>query len=98
MFIEIEDKVASLIGFVYEIEEKGWVSGLGISTGDEDYLIEMNDQGEKLRNEIETDIEATGTITIDPQGKKRITVTEYKILYKDGDYNLSRDTNEDEDF
>ena len=98
MFNEIEDKVTSLIGFVYEIEEKGWVRGLGISTGDDDYLIEMNDLGEKLRNEIETDIEATGRITIDPHGKKRITVTDYKILYKDGDYNFFRDTNGNEDF
>ena len=29
----------TLIGFVYEIEEKGWVKGIAICTGDEEYEV-----------------------------------------------------------
>lgn len=97
MFGEIAEKQTTVVGFVYEIEERGWVKGIAISTGDDDYFVEMNEVGEKLRNEIENDIEATGTVTKDPEGKKRILVTDYKLLYKDGEYNLIYDLDDNED-
>ena len=44
MFINyIAEKEETLIGFVYEIEEKGWVKGIPICTGDEDYEVEKNE-------------------------------------------------------
>jgi hypothetical protein len=98
MFEEIVEKQTIVVGFVYEIEERGWVKGIAISTGDDDYFVETNEVGEKLRNEVENDIEATGTVTIDPNGKKRILVTEYKLLYKDGEYDLISDLDVNEDF
>ena len=98
MFNRIDEKQVTLVGFVYEIEERGWVKGIAISTGDDDYFIEMNEMGEKLLNEVENDIEVTGIVTIAPEGDKRILVTDYKVLYKNGEYNLIYDMYENEDF
>lgn len=69
-----------LTGFVYEIQEGSWTKGIGLSTGDEDYLVEMNDQGEGLGKEIENDVRVTGTVTTGPDGKNRLLVTEYEVL------------------
>ena len=91
MLSEIDKKQVTLIGFVYEIEEKGRVKGIAISTGHDDYCVEMNEVGEKLRNEVENDIAVTGIMTKDPDGKKRILVTDYKVLYTHGEYNLIYD-------
>jgi len=91
MLSEIDKKKGTLIGFVYEIEERGRVKGIAISTGDDDYFIEMNEVGEKLRNETKNDIEVTGIVTQDPDGKKRILVSDCKVLYADGEYNLIYD-------
>ena len=98
MFGEIVEKQTVVVGFVYEIEERGWVKGIAISTGDDDYFVEMNEMGEKLRNEVENDIEATGNVTVDPEGKKRMLVTDYKLLYKEGECNLISDLDDNEDF
>jgi hypothetical protein len=78
----------SLIGFIYEVEERGWVKGIAISTGDEDYIVDKNEWEEKLRNEIENDVQVTGIVTKDSDGKLHIRVTGYELLYKDGEYNL----------
>jgi hypothetical protein len=51
----------------------------------------MNEIGAKLRNEAKNDIEVTGIVTQDPDGKKRVLVTDYKVLYTDGEYNLIYD-------
>ena len=91
MLSEIDKKQVTLMGFVYQIEERGWVKGIAISTGDDNYFIEMNEVGEKLCNEVENDVEVTGIMTQDPDGKKRILVSDYKVLYADGEYNLIYD-------
>jgi hypothetical protein len=70
----------TLIGFVYEIEERGWVKGIAISTGDEDYVIETNEWTDKLSKEIENDVRVTGRVNRDPDGQKRILVTGYEVL------------------
>ena len=88
----------SLTGFVYEVEEGGWVKGIAISTGDEDYIVDKNEWEEKLRNEIENDIQVTGIVTKDPDGKQHIRVTGYELLYKDGEYNLIYSLDDDDDF
>ena len=86
-FAQIED---TLVGFVYEIEEGGWVKGIAISTGDEDYFVVMNEQGEKLCKEIENDVRVKGYITRYQGGKNRILVTGYEVLqeeFEPGSYN-----------
>jgi hypothetical protein len=91
MLGEINKKQVTLIGFVCEIEEGGRVKGIAISTGYDVYFIEKNEVGEKLHNELENDIEVNGIMTKTPDGEKRILVTDYKVLYTDGEYNLIYD-------
>ena len=95
--INSKEKEVSLTGFVYEIEENRMVKGIGISTGDEDYIVEMNEWGEKLCREIENDINVTGIVTRDPSGKRHIRVTGYELLYKDGEYNIIYNLDEFDD-
>jgi len=73
-------KEVTLIGFVYEIEDRSWVKGVGISTGDEAFIVEMNPMGEALSKEIENDVQVTGTISKGPDGQNRILVTGYEVL------------------
>ena len=96
MFInKTAEKEETLIGFVHEIEDKGWVKGIGISTGDEDYVVETNEWTEKLGKEIENDVRVTGYVNRDPKGQNRILVTGYEVLYDENDrrsdYNLDDD-------
>ena len=96
MFINnTAEKEETLIGFVHEIEDKGWVSGIGISTGDEDYVVETNEWMEKLGKEIENDVRVTGYVSRDSKGQNRILVTGYEVLYDENDrrsdYNLDDD-------
>ena len=89
------EKEETLIGFVHEIEDKGWVKGIGISTGDEDFMVETNEWLEKLGKEIENDVRVTGYVSRDPKGQNRILVTGYEVLYDENDrrsdYNLDDD-------
>jgi hypothetical protein len=89
------EKEETLIGFVHEIEDKWWVKGIGISTGDEDYVVETNEWTEKLGKEIENDVRVTGYVNRDPKGQNRILVTGYEVLYDENDrrsdYNLDDD-------
>ena len=70
----------TLIGFIYEIEENGWVKGIAISTGDEDYVIETNEWADKLKKEIENDVRVTGCVSRDQDGKNSILATDYEVL------------------
>jgi hypothetical protein len=89
------EKEVTLIGFVYEIEEKGWVKGIGISTGDEDYEVESNEWREKLAKEVENDVRVTGFVSLDPNGKNRILVTGYQVMQEEDDYRLDHEPDED---
>jgi hypothetical protein len=70
----------TLIGFVYEIEDRSWVTGIGISTGDEAYIVEMNPVGEALSKEVENDVRVSGYISKGLDGQNRIVVTAYEVL------------------
>ncbi|MBW2443225.1 MAG: hypothetical protein JRH12_22325 [Deltaproteobacteria bacterium] len=70
----------TLIGFVYEIEEGRWVTGIGISTGDESYIVEKNQMGEALSKEVENDVRVSGYISKGLDGQNRILVTAYEVL------------------
>jgi hypothetical protein len=94
----IKEKESTLIGFVYEIEENGIVRGIAISTGDEDYIVEMNEWGKQLCKEIENDVKVTGFVSKDQDGKLHIRLTGYELLYKDGEYNIIHNLDEDNDF
>jgi len=93
------EKEVTLIGFVYEMEDKGWVKGIAISTGDEDYVVDPNEWIEKLGKEIENDVRVTGFVTRDPNGKNRIHVTGFVVLHDDyqNNYNLDDEDSYAED-
>ena len=76
----------TLVGFVYEIEERGWVKGIGISTGDEEYTVESNEWTDKLYKEVENDVRVTGSVSRDANGKNRILVTGYEVLCEEDNY------------
>ena len=97
MFINnTAEKEETLIGFVHEIEDKGWVRGIGISTGDEDYLVETNEWMDKLGKEIENDVRVTGYVSRDPKGQNRILVTGYEVLYDENDRRSDYSLDDDE--
>ena len=97
MFINnTAEKELTLIGFVHEIEEKGWVKGIAISTGDEDYVIETNEWVEKLSKEIENDVRVTGFVSRDATGKNHILVTGYEVLHDENDYRGNYNLDDDE--
>jgi hypothetical protein len=73
-------KEVTLIGFVYEIEDGSWIKGVGISTGYESYIVEMNQMGEALIKETENDVRVSGYISKGPDCQNRILVTDYKVL------------------
>ena len=73
-------KEVTLIGFVYEIEEGPWVTGIGISTGDEAYIVEKKPMGQELSKEVENDVQITGHISKGPDGKNRILISGYEVL------------------
>jgi hypothetical protein len=76
----------TLIGFVYEIEHHGCCKGVGISTGDESFEVEMDDWADKLCREIENDVRITGFVTRTSDGKNRIRVTGYEVLHLEDPY------------
>jgi hypothetical protein len=90
------EKEETLIGFVYEIEDKGWVKGIGISTGDEAYVVEANEWLEKLGKEIENDVRLTGFVSRDPNGKNRVLVTGYEVIHDENEYRTNYNLEEDE--
>ena len=98
MFINnTAEKEETLIGFVYEIEDRGWVKGIAISTGDEEYVVEANEWVEKLGKEIENDVRVTGYVSRDPKGKNRILVTGYEVIHDENEYRISYNLDEDEE-
>ena len=87
MFInEIAEGEETLIGFVHEIEENGWVKGIAICTGEEDYEVETNDWHEKLSKKIEVDVRVIGLVRRDSKGKNRILVSSFEILHDEDEY------------
>lgn len=86
MFINIAEQEVTLVGFVHEIDEKVRANGIAICTGEEDYEVETNEWHEKLSKEIENDVRVTGFISGVAEGKNRILVSGYEVLYDGDDY------------
>lgn len=93
---DLARKAATLIGFVYEIEEGNWIKGTGISTGEEAYIVEKNPMGEALSQEVENDVQVTGYISTGPDGQNRILVTGYEVLQDEYQPDSYKDLVDDE--
>ena len=78
------EKEITIVGVVEEYEEEE-DTGLIIATDDDDYVVELNKQGKKLSQEVGMDVEATGFVTKNGDGIKRITVTKFEVFDSDDD-------------
>ena len=67
------------------------IIGLEISTDDEDYVVENNRLFDELVELWQEDIEATGIVSEDRDGTKRISITSYEVIneFDDGDEEVS---------
>jgi hypothetical protein len=91
-----EDKTETIIGYVGETEDDDVVR-LTILTDEEDYVVEMNKQGRKLLQELDSEIEATGVIKRNRDGSNIISITKFQVIddaYEDED---EYDDDEDDD-
>ncbi|MBW2406288.1 MAG: hypothetical protein JRE92_01215 [Deltaproteobacteria bacterium] len=89
-------KEVTIVGVVEEYEEEGRI-GIVIATDDDDYVVELNKQGKRLSQEIDTDVEVTGYVTKNSDGTKRITVTKFDILdFDDDEDDIFYDDDEDD--
>ena len=87
------EREITLTGFisVEEWDSEDNVTAIGISTDDDDYLIDDNKAGEELFDFLDEDVEVTGIVREDKDGTKHITVTSYEVLDID-------DFDEEDDF
>ena len=76
-------KEITIIGIVREIEDKRNPFRVGIATGDEIYVVKLNDEGKNLSYEVGNKVEATGTITETKDGRCRIDVSGYEVYEMD---------------
>ena len=75
----------TIIGIIKEIDDND-NSAIAILVDGEYYIVEMNKQGKKLLDEIESKVEATGSIKTDPDGINRITVNYFEVFEPEDDF------------
>lgn len=75
----------TIIGIIKEIDDDE-NSAIAILADGEFYIVDMNKQGKKLLDEIESKVEATGFIKTDPEGINRITVTYFDVFEPEDDF------------
>jgi len=78
------NKAHIIVGYVGETEDEDIIR-LTIFSGEEEYLVEMNKQGKKLLQALDSEIKATGEITEDRDGRNMIRIAKFEII--DDDYN-----------
>ncbi len=78
------NKANTIVGYVGETEDEDSIR-LTIFSGEEEYLVEMNKQGKKLLQALDSEIKATGEITEDRDGRSMIRIAKFEII--DDDYN-----------
>ena len=76
-------KEIMIIGIVREIEDKRNSFQVGIATGNEIYVVKLNEEGKNLLYEVGNKVEATGIITRTKDGLCRIDVTGYEVYEMD---------------
>jgi uncharacterized membrane protein YcgQ (UPF0703/DUF1980 family) len=91
---EIKGKEVTIKGFVTpeEWDNDDNVIAIGISTDDDDYVVELNKMGEELFDFLDDDVEVNGIVREGKDGTKHIRITGYEVLSMDED-----DEEDDED-
>jgi hypothetical protein len=91
-------KADTIIGYVGETEDDDNVR-LTIFAGEEDYLVEMNTQGKKLMQALDSEVKATGEIKQDRDGRNILCITKFEIIDDDyTDENFDDEKYDDDDF
>ena len=75
----------TIIGIVREIEDKLKFYRVGIASGNEIYVVKLNEEGKNLLYEVGNKVEASGIITRTKDGQRRIAVTNYEVYEIDED-------------
>jgi hypothetical protein len=71
----------TITGFVDELDfDQNGLVGVQISTEDDEYLVEYNSMGKKLLYLIGEEVAATGVASQDGDGKRRIRITDFRVL------------------
>ena len=78
-------KKITIIGFVDPLDDDDDNSGVMISTDNEEYIVEMDQTGEKLLNMIDEEVQVTGQLSIAEDGTKSIVVTHVEYAPYDGE-------------
>jgi len=78
-------KEIMIIGVVREIKDRRNSFRVGIATGNEIYVVKLNEEGRNLLYEVGNKVEATGIITRTKDGLCRIDVTGYEVYEMDED-------------
>jgi hypothetical protein len=73
------NKETMIIGIVREIEDRRNPFRVGIATGNEIYVVKLNEEGKNLLYEVGNKVEATGTITRTKDGRWGIDVSGYEV-------------------
>jgi hypothetical protein len=76
-------KEVMIIGIVREIENIKNSYRVGIATGNETYVVKLNEEGKNLLYEVGNKVEATGIITKTKDGICRIDVSGYEVYEMD---------------
>lgn len=76
------EKEETLVGFILpsEWDNNDNVTGISISTDDDEYTVENNKLSEELFDFLDEDVRVTGMVSEERDGTKHITITEYDIL------------------
>ena len=72
-------KEVTIVGIVREIEDQGQAYRVGIATGNDFYVVKLNEEGRNLLYEVGSKVEATGIISQTRKGENRISVTGYEV-------------------
>jgi hypothetical protein len=98
---DMSQKEITISGFVTpeQWDDNDNVIAIGLSTDEDDYIIELNRLGEELFDFLDEDVEITGFIREDKDGTKHITISNYEILdtddYDDDDDDYYYESDED---
>ena len=94
---QVKEREETIVGYVIpsEWDSEDNVISISISTDDDDYLVDLNKQGEELFDFLDEDVEVTGIVREDKDGTKRIKVTTYEVIEDADDEEYDE---EEEDF
>ena len=70
----------SVKGFLEEFEYDDGMYGLKLATDDDDYIVELDQTGKRLRNLWGEEVEARGWVTRDKEGIKHIQVQSFELI------------------